>query len=229
MQQFDQFIREYGVWAVLFWALFETDVVCILTGVAIELGVLSAVPAVAAAVVGGVIHDFFWFGLAWNRAEWLRNTAVYRKVGPYVEKLVSRFGVWELFLCRFVYGTRNPSLVFWGIQKLRIPKFVCVNALGLLVWSSLLAGLGYFLSDRAEAFVGRVKQLESWLLWALLFALLFTALERLVFRGRIARAAAEKARWLSRISKRRTRPAEITPVPGAGTPPIPPDNHPRHS
>ena len=99
-----------------------------------------------------------------------------------------------------------------------------MNALGLLVWSSLLAGLGYFLSDRAEAFVGRVKQLESWLLWALLFALLFTALERLVFRGRIARAAAEKARWLSRISKRRSGSPQVTPVSGPGTPPVPPAN-----
>jgi membrane protein DedA with SNARE-associated domain len=203
MEHFDQFIREYGVWAVFFWALLETDVVCIMTGVAIDLGVIPAVPALAAAVLGGVLHDFFWFGLALNRADWLRSTAVYRKVGPYVEKLVARFGVWELFLCRFVYGTRNPSLVFWGIQRLPILKFVSVNALGLIVWGGVLAGLGYFLSDRAKQFVGQVKQLERWLLWALLLALVFLAFERWVSRGRIARAAAEKARWLARLSKRK--------------------------
>jgi membrane protein DedA with SNARE-associated domain len=184
----EQFIRDHGVWAVLVWAVVENDVVFIMTGVAIDLGLIPAVPGLLAAVCGGVIHDSFWFGLARHRSEWIRSTVVYRKVGPYVERLVHRFGVWELFFCRFVYGTRNPSLIFWGVQRLPIQKFISVNALGLLVWCGILSGLGYFLSDRAVAIIGQVKRMERWLLCALALALVFLALERFLSKRRIRRA-----------------------------------------
>ena len=45
--------------------------------------------------------------------------------------LRGRFGPWEIFLARFIYGTRNPTSVFWGIHRLRYAKFAGIDLLAL--------------------------------------------------------------------------------------------------
>lgn len=162
-----QFLIQYGLVAIFLCALLETDVSFILTGVVIHLGVVHPFPAVIAMLAGALAHDTTWYSAGRFRADAIRNSRLYRKVGPFVEKLVSRFGVWELFLCRFVYGTRNPSLLFWGVHHLPWHRYFAIQLLSLSLWGAMMVSLGYFLSDRAEAVIGKVKHAEKFLLLAL--------------------------------------------------------------
>ncbi len=181
------FLIEYGVLAVFLCALVETDVSFILTGVVIRLGIVHPLPAFAAMIAGAFLHDSAWFTLGYRRAVWIRNTSAYRKVGPFIERLTVRFGAWQLFLCRFIYGTRNPSLVFWGVQRLAIAKFAAIELLALSVWGTVAAAIGYFLSDRAEAIIGKVKHLEKWVLGALVISLVVVVIVRYFARYEIAK------------------------------------------
>src|SRR6187200_1118185 len=106
------FLLEYGLLAVFLCAIAENDVTFILTGVAVHLSSMHPVPAIVAGLAGALLHDSIWFGLGHWRSETIRSHRVYRRVGPAVERLAARFGPWELFACRFIYGTRTPSLVF---------------------------------------------------------------------------------------------------------------------
>lgn len=160
----EQFLVQYGLLAVLFGALIENDVTFVLTGVIIERAIVNPYLGVAYGVAGALGHDLLWFWLGHAKSDSIRGSRVYRRVGPLVEKLAARFGLWELFLCRFIYGTRNPSLVFWGVQRLPTWKFLTVDALALCIWGSFLATLGYFLSDRATVVIGKVKSFERLLL-----------------------------------------------------------------
>jgi len=180
----EQFIRDYGVFALLLWAMFENDVVFVMAGVAFELGLVQPVSAGAAVLCGSMIHDFVWYGVGRHRSDWIRGTDAYRSVGPHIERWVRKFGVWELFVCRFVYGTRYPSFLFWGVQKLPIWKFSAVNLGGLVVWCAILSSLGYFLGDGAKAVIHQVKTAQSYLVGAVVLVLLAVALRKYVFRKR---------------------------------------------
>lgn len=160
----ENFLIQYGLLAVLFCALIENDVTFILTGVIIHQGIIDPFLGVGYAIAGALGHDLLWYWLGYSRSESIRSSSVYRRVGPLVEKLAGRFGVWELFFCRFVYGTRNPSLVYWGVHRLPLAKFLAVEALALVVWGSFLASLGFFLSNRATYVIGKVKSFEHLLL-----------------------------------------------------------------
>ncbi|MGB8169682.1 MAG: hypothetical protein WCF18_19430 [Chthoniobacteraceae bacterium] len=160
----ENFLIQYGLLAVLFCALIENDVTFILTGVIIHHGIVDPFLGVAYCVAGALGHDLLWYWLGHSRSETIRQSSVYRRVGPLVEKLAARFGAWELFFCRFIWGTRNPSLVYWGVHRLPLAKFLAVESLALLVWGSFLASLGYFLSDRAQFVIGKVKSFEHLLL-----------------------------------------------------------------
>ena len=162
----EEFLVQYGLLAVLCCALIENDVTFILTGVIIERGIVNPYLALLCGIAGALGHDLLWFWLGHAKSETIRESSVYRRVGPLVERLASRFGPWELFFCRFIYGTRNPSLVFWGVQRLSIFKFLAIETLALGIWGSFLATLGYFLSDRTALVIGQVKSIEHWMFGA---------------------------------------------------------------
>ena len=165
-QAMEHFLTEYGLLAILFCALFENDVTFILTGVIIDRGIVHPVMGVVYCLAGALGHDLFWYWLGHKKSETIRQSRVYRRVGPLVERLALRFGAGELFFCRFIYGTRSPSLVFWGVQRMPLYKFLAIDGLALALWGTFLAALGYFLSDRTAALIGTVKSFEHWLLGA---------------------------------------------------------------
>jgi membrane protein DedA with SNARE-associated domain len=165
-----EFLLEYGLLAVFLCAIVENDVTFILTGVIVHLSTMHPVPAIVAGLAGALLHDSLWFGLGHWRSETVRSHRVYRRVGPAVERLAARFGPWELFVCRFIYGTRTPSLVFWGVQRLSVTTFLLIEILALTLWGTVLVALGYFLSNGAAIIIGKVKSMERWMLSALIIA-----------------------------------------------------------
>ena len=164
------FLIDYGLLAIFLCAVVENDITFILVGVLAHLGKADLVAAMLAGLGGALVHDSIWFWLGHTRAETIKSHSVYRRVGPAVERLAAQFGPWELFFCRFVYGTRTPSLVFWGVQQLPIRQFLLIEGLALSLWGSVLAGLGFFLSNIAAIVIGRVKSFEHWMLGAFLLA-----------------------------------------------------------
>lgn len=177
-----EFLLEYGLLAVFLCAIVENDVTFILTGVIVHLSTMHPVPAIVAGLAGALLHDSIWFGLGHWRSETVRSHRVYRRVGPAVERLAARFGPWELFVCRFIYGTRTPSLVFWGVQRLSVTTFLLIEILALTLWATVLVALGYFLSNGAAIIIGKVKSMERWMLGALIIAVVGFFLARVFTR-----------------------------------------------
>lgn len=159
-----EFLTTYGLWAALLLAVIENDVAFIAVGVVAKLGdnnpatpdinLLTTIPA---AIIGAILHDSIWFGLGHFNSAPIKASKVYRRIGPTIERLANRFGVWQIFLARFVYGTRNPSSFFWGIHHLPYPRFVAMELLSLTVWGNLLVFLSFHFTGWALRLVGKVE------------------------------------------------------------------------
>jgi membrane protein DedA with SNARE-associated domain len=85
-------------------------------------------------------------------------------VGHRVERLAQRIGPWQLLTARFIYGTRNASMLFWGLHGLPLARFAMIDALGCLAGAVCFAGLGYLFSGSTQALLGRVHRIEFLLL-----------------------------------------------------------------
>lgn len=158
-----EFLTTYGLWAAFLLALIENDVAFIAIGVVWKLGDdnpvtpdLNIFTAVPAAILGALIHDSVWFVVGHMNSAAIKASRVYRRVGPMVERLAARFGPWEIFIARFIYGTRNPSSVFWGIQKLPYAEFAGLELLSLTVWGCLLVTVGFHATGWALKIIGHV-------------------------------------------------------------------------
>jgi membrane protein DedA with SNARE-associated domain len=158
-----EFLSTYGLWAAFLLALVENDVAFIVLGVVVKLGEgdnlpdLNAYAAIPAAIIGALLHDTGWYALGYLNSEAIKASRVYRRVGPTIERLAKRFGAWEIVIARFIYGTRNPSSVFWGIQHLPYAEFAALELLALTIWGSLLTFLGYHFTGWAQRLIGKVE------------------------------------------------------------------------
>lgn len=182
-----EFLSTYGLWAAFLLALVENDVAFIAIGVVLKLGDgnpitpdLDLVTVIPAAILGALIHDSAWFALGYMNSSAIKSSRVYRRVGPTVERLANRFGPWEIFISRFIYGTRNPSSVFWGIHHLPYPQFAGLELLALTIWGGLLMTVGFHSTGWALKLIGKVehKNHPQLLLIAILVAFVVVALLR---------------------------------------------------
>lgn len=186
-----EFLSLYGLWAAFLLALIENDVAFIAIGVVAKLGDdnpitpdLNLYAAIPAAIVGAIIHDSVWFFLGHWNSDTIKSSRVYRRIGPMVERLARRFGPWEIFVARFIYGTRNPSSVFWGIQRLPWLKFAAIEMCALVIWGGILTAVGFHSTGWALRMLGKVegKHHPYLLLGAVVVAFIVVALLRIFNR-----------------------------------------------
>jgi len=183
----EELIVRYGLAMVFLGTAVEGDVTMMLAGVTAHLGLFRASTAMLVGALGGFAGDVFFYGLGRWHASTIRGTPLYRRAQPAIERFSARFGPLEIIVARFIYGTRVASMVFWGVQRLPLWRYLLIDALGCALWAAVLGALGYTLSGSAVLLVGRVKRVRLWLLVAFLGCAALVLVYREVLRRRAAR------------------------------------------
>jgi membrane protein DedA with SNARE-associated domain len=181
----EQLLIAYGPAAVVLGSMIEGDMTLILSGVVAHLGIFPLPVAMAAGAAGNFLGDCVWYWIGRHRRSAFRSTRLYQRVAARIEELARRFGVWELLLVRFVYGTRNASMLFWGLQGLPFNKFAGVDALGCAMGAALFTSLGYLVSGSAELLLGKVRRIELWLLGAVVVGIALVGMVHLATKRRL--------------------------------------------
>lgn len=181
----EQFLIRYGLYAVFFGSMVEGDAMPVMSGVVAHLGYFRLWEAVAASIGGMFLGDCVWYWLGRGFGPRIEKTKFYRKHLPKAEKIIGKIGVWQVLAARVVYGTRNATMLFWGIKKLNFVRFAAIDFVGCFIWGAFLTSIGYFLSFGAYAIIGDVKQAEIGLLIILVFAVALTILIRFLRNKRV--------------------------------------------
>lgn len=168
----EDLLARYGLLAVGLGAAIEGDLTLILAGVTAHLGYFPVPAAIAAGALGNFVSDCVWYAIGRRHSQRFRQSRLYRHAGPTIQRLATKLGVWELIACRFVYGTKNASMVFWGLHDLPLRRFLPIDAISCAIGATVFGTLGYVLSGSASALIGRVKRLEVWFLGAVVLGIL---------------------------------------------------------
>jgi membrane protein DedA with SNARE-associated domain len=183
--EIEEVLKRWGLLAVFVGAATEGEVTMLLAGVMAHVGFVDLVSAIAVGTLGGLAEDFVAYGIGRVRADAVRASPLYRRVGPTVERLMATLGVWQLVVARFIYGTNLATMFLWGVRALSLSLFLPLGFAGCAIWASVLAGLGYAMSRSAAALIGDVQRGEKWLLVALVIcATLSVALRSLLRKHR---------------------------------------------
>jgi membrane protein DedA with SNARE-associated domain len=187
MTPLERFLSDHGLVSVLLLATVEGDVSILVGGVLAHLGLLPLPGVMLAGALGNLAGDCVWFGVGRRFREPIRAHRFYRTVGPWIERLASRLGAWQLLAARAVYGTRTASMIFWGQHGLSVARFLLTDGLGCALASAGFALLGFAVGHGTAALTGDVKRVELALLAGLLAgSVLVWAISRAI-RRRLSR------------------------------------------
>jgi membrane protein DedA with SNARE-associated domain len=162
----EQFISQHGLVALFFLATVEGDISLLVAGVLAHLRLLPLGGAILAGGLGNLVGDCVWFAVGHRNSDRIRASQFYRAVGPRIERLSRKLGAWQLLVARVVYGTRNASMLFWGLSRLNTVRFLLIDGLGCFLAATGFTLLGYAVGTSTEALTGQVKRVEQWLLFA---------------------------------------------------------------
>ncbi|MFE7153384.1 DedA family protein [Streptomyces sp. NPDC057636] len=144
-----------------------SEVILPLTGFAAGQGVISLASALFWTTLGSVVGAavLYWAGHLFGRARmhalWSRLPLVKASDLERTEAWFTRHGTKAVLLGRMVPVFRSLISVPAGVERMPLPVFLSLTALGSLVWNSALVLAGYWLGDRwdlVEGYVGAVSK-----------------------------------------------------------------------
>jgi membrane protein DedA with SNARE-associated domain len=185
----EDLIREYGLWAVFIGVMIEGDLTLLFAGVLAHYGLFSFSEALLTGTIGGFLSDMISYLIGYRGKEWIKNSRFYQRAQPRLEKLSARFGIYSIFLVKYVWGLRTASAVFWGFAHMRLSRFSPFTFASCGLWALILIGSGYFFSGAIGVIIGEVHRIGFLLLLgisiALAVALAFYLIERFVIARRV--------------------------------------------
>lgn len=165
----ESLIANYGPIGLLFGAAVEGETVATIGGMTAHRGLMSLPVAWGSVFAGTLAADQAWFaaGRHWRdrpMIERLRSTDAYRLAQQKFECHPALFVV----LFRFMVGLRTVSPVMIGTSSFPPSRFIALNILAALVWTSLFVGAGYLFGLGLETWFGRIKDHRDWLPYLLI-------------------------------------------------------------
>ncbi|MER7762486.1 DedA family protein [Streptomyces sp. NPDC097619] len=166
-----------------------SEVILPLTGFAASQGVLSLVSALFWTTLGSVVGALalYWIGRVFGRermhAIWAKLPLVKDSDLERTEKWFAEHGTKAVFLGRMVPIFRSLISVPAGVERMPLPTFLTLTALGSLIWNSVLVMAGYWLGDQWDVVETYVGVLSKVVLVLVVIALVAYVTVRLRGRG----------------------------------------------
>lgn len=144
-----------------------SEVILPLTGFAAGQGVIPLAAALFWTTLGSVAGAaaLYWIGMLFGRervhALWARLPLVRSSDLERTEAWFARHGTKAVLFGRMVPVFRSLISVPAGLERMPMPVFLGLTAVGSLVWNSVLVMAGYWLGDRwdaVETYVGLLSK-----------------------------------------------------------------------
>ncbi|MFG0263178.1 MAG: DedA family protein [Novipirellula sp. JB048] len=169
-QWITQFLEQFGAVGVALLMLVEnlfppipSEVVMPWAGYSVSQGDASFLAVVVAGSAGSFTGAMAWYLLArWigkqRLARWVDRHGVWltlqRKDLDRVEAWFADWGSAAVLLCRMIPGLRTLISVPAGFAGMPIGRFSVFTAIGTVIWTALLAAIGWWLGDQYQDLVG---------------------------------------------------------------------------
>lgn len=153
MHEIIQLIQQYGVLAVCVSVLLEGSGLpfpsypVLMLASAITLNSLTAPLVLIAAVAAALSADTIWYFAGTKLGPRIMRMVCRMSFSPdscvrRTEKRFARVGPWALLLVKFLPGIALATIVFSGVTRLRLPRFLLFDAIGSAIYLGVPLVLG---------------------------------------------------------------------------------------
>jgi membrane protein DedA with SNARE-associated domain len=157
-----EFIIKFGYPALFLGALLEGESVLIAAGFLAKGGYLNLFLVMLIALMGTYTADTTIYFLGRRKGEGIISRfPVAKTYYPKFKALFNKYGIWAVFITRYLYGLRLAAAAAMGTMKMNKGKYLPFNFLSCTIWAVLIGSLGYMFGASLEALLGQVKHYEK--------------------------------------------------------------------
>jgi membrane protein DedA with SNARE-associated domain len=182
------FLNEFGYFALFLGTFFEGETILVLAGFLAFRGYMDLNMVIVVAFCGSYAGDQLWYFMGRKHGrKILARKPRWQLMGDKALRLVRKHpDIWVLSF-RFVYGLRTVMPVAIGMSGYPPGRYLLLNGIGAAVWAAALGSAAYHFGAVMEGLLGNIKKYEMWVLGGLLILGLALWLRRRMKNARIAR------------------------------------------
>ncbi|MGB8656435.1 MAG: DedA family protein [Candidatus Zixiibacteriota bacterium] len=156
------FITDFGYLALFVGSFLEGESFLIAAAFLAKRGYFNLYLVMLVALAGAYLGDVVLYYLGRHKgAGIISKFPQARAYYPKAKKLFDRFGIWAIFITRYLYGLRFAAAAFLGLMRMKRAEFLPFAFLSCAVWAVAMGGLGYVFGASLEALIGEIKHYEK--------------------------------------------------------------------
>ncbi|AXA34111.1 DedA family protein [Francisella adeliensis] len=142
---FYQFLLHWGYLAVALAVIIEGEIFLIIVGITTATTLFNYPLVILAATAGAIFHDnsVFIFSKLTGR-KFIEKRPHWQKKVDRSLRIIDKYDSWAILSVRFLYGLRTITILIIGLGNVKKLKFVVLDAISSLIWSTIYITLGYF-------------------------------------------------------------------------------------
>jgi membrane protein DedA with SNARE-associated domain len=157
-----EYLAEYGYLVVALGAFAEGETILLLSGLAVQQGVLDLRIVLLLGIVGAFAGDQLWFALARHHgSRWLARRPHLLAKAARAKHLLERHATLFILSFRFIWGLRNLGAVVVGLSDVPTWRFVVLNFIAAVLWAVIVIMAGYLFGEAAMALLDRLASVEK--------------------------------------------------------------------
>ena len=174
----ESFIQDWGYIALFLYSFGGGFLALAIAGVFSFTGELNIYYVILVASLSNFIGDQFLFLIARNNKDYAKSMMSKwgRKIAL-THLLMRKYGVWILFIKKYIYGIKTLVPLAMGLTKFDFQKFTFYNLLASFVWGVVVGTISYYLG---QIFIDSLEEYKNVgiIILVLLFILIFQIFKR---------------------------------------------------
>jgi membrane protein DedA with SNARE-associated domain len=143
-------------------AFWNSMLMPLFAGYAVQLGALEYWPTVAAVFAGGVVGDEVRFWLSRRFGPQLFDSMPRLRNGiQRAARVVDKHHWWMMFVYRYPHGIRGLAGFAFGLSTMPRGRFLALNLVSAAIWSNLLVGIGYGFAHVSDKALGAKRRSKN--------------------------------------------------------------------
>jgi len=151
-----QFVEQYGYWAVFIWTFIEGETVFIAAAALAAAEVMQPWKVIVVAATGAFAGHMFFFALGrWKGMQLIESVPFLERHHPKANIILDKYAHWSIFIFQYLYGTRIVAALLFGCSSIEFWRFFLLQIINCITWAFLIYAIGHALGLAGMAILHR--------------------------------------------------------------------------
>jgi len=156
MEWAQQFVEQYGYWAVFLWTVIEGETVFIAAAALAAAGMLEPWKVIAVAAIGAYVGHLGFFALGhWRGMAIINGIPFLKRHYAKANTVLDRYAHWSIFIFQYLYGTRLVAAILFGCSTISFSRFALLQIINCITWACVIYSVGHLLGMAGMAILHR--------------------------------------------------------------------------